>query len=239
MNYNFTFCNGCKHAIVENGVQTSCAINKLNKQTSTLEADGFYQSKNVCLFKNKDESEINLKFGYIFILKDVSKLDILKENISNVMLLNPIWIGISHDFPEKADYIISYLSDIKCSYNIVCNYNPIEDIYRLDQFVKNYKNGWTIVNLVGEELDLSLVNKLNNYLNLTKKPIALIKNNGINGECYYNFIYKFLGGSVPKINPETEEIINSTYEQRIQEKDSNMIMTWEEINEHSCNSTSI
>jgi hypothetical protein len=99
--------------------------------------------------------------------------------------------------------------------------------------MKNYKNGWTIVNVVGEDFDTNLINTLDFYLNTKTKPIALIKSgeDSVNEMCFYNFIYKFLKGSKLEVNSETQEIIDKSYEEKVAESSIDMIKTWKEINE--------
>jgi hypothetical protein len=49
--------------------------------------------------------------------------------------------------------------------------------------------------------------------------------------CFFNFIYKYLKGSKYELNEETEEVIFKTFEEKVLEKDPNMITTWDKLNE--------
>jgi hypothetical protein len=172
------------------------------------------------------------KIGYIFILKDINQLETLKNNISKILHHDPNWIGICHNLVESTDDIIDEMRYLQCKYNIVMNYNQIPDLYILDQFINNIKNGWTIVNIVGEEFNEDLYLKINK-VNNANIPIALIKNESesINEMAYFNYIYKFLKGSKVEIDEETDIVRNMTYEEKIKEKSPDMIKTWEQINE--------
>ena len=80
---------------------------------------------------------------------------------------------------------------------------------------------------------------LDKYI-LDGNKIGLIKHNdeSINGMCFFNFIFKFLKGNKYELNEETKEVIFKTFEEKVIEKDPNMITTWEKINEiysHSSN----
>lgn len=172
------------------------------------------------------------KIGYIFILKDISHLPQLKDNISKISHHNPNWIGICHNLEEFADYIIEEMRYLKSSYNIVLNYNKIPDIYILDQFINNIKNGWTVVNIVGEDFNEDLYLKINK-ITTSNIPVALIRHDSdsINGMAYFNYIFKYLKGSKLEIDEENDIVKNMTYEEKIKEQSPAMIKNWEEIDE--------
>lgn len=237
-NYKISSCSNCKHAVLDNGVQTACAVNKINRLIESKFAEfnaesGHYDLFKVCLFRNKDSSDVKTPVGYIFILNDISNIDTLKNNIDKALEKNPIWIGIVHNLVDSASDIILKFGYIACPINIICNHNPTHDIISLDMFMKNYKNGWTIVNVVGEDFDIDLIDSLDLYLNNTRSATALIKSSddSVNQMCFYNFIYKYLKGSLLEIDPTTEEVIDKTYEQKVLDSSPNMIKTWKEINE--------
>ena len=237
-NYKISSCSNCKHAVLDNGVQTACAVNKLNqliesKFTEFNTESGHYDLFKVCLSRNKEISDVKTPVGYIFILNDVSDIDILKSSIDKALEKNPMWIGIVHDLVDLASDVIIKFASTPCPINIICNHSPVHDIISLDMFMKNYKNGWTIVNVIGEEFDIGLIDNLNLYLENTKSAIALIKLNddSVNGMCFYNFLYKYLKGSLLEVNPTTQEVIDKTYEQKVLDASPNMLITWKEINE--------
>ena len=101
--------------------------------------------------------------------------------------------------------IINILDGLNIKYNIVCNYDKIADLYKLDQFIKNYKNGWTLVNVVGE------------YFNHNAKQV------------YFNFIYRYVNGSRPDFNEEEQVYYTKSLYEKISAKDPSMIKTWKEI----------
>jgi len=237
-------CENCKHADIADGIQTGCSLHKLQsfidqEKASLNPESNFYDLNRVCLSKNSDEVALKTKIGYVFILNEVSKLETLKENIHLCLENNPVWIGVVHNLPEANDNIIEYFKDVPCLHNIICNYDLIDDIYKPDQLLKKYKNGWTIVNVVGEEFNKDLCLTLENYISNNEQPVGLIKDEGesVNNFCFFNIIYKFLKGSKPDINEETDEVTFATYEEKIMAMSPDMIKTWKEIYEINRNSS--
>ena len=233
-NYIFT-CEGCAHAAISNNVQIGCNLNKLQsfidqEKASINPTSNFYDLNRVCMSKNSIK-EKNTKVGYLFILKEETKFPELINNISLCLKNNPVWIGVVHELPDLTDEIINSLKDLPCLHNIICNFSSIDSLYIPDQLINKYKNGWTIVNIVGEKFDETLYDKLDNYIIANKKPIALIKNidNSVNGMVFFNIIYKFLKGSKPDIDEETQDVTFRTYEHKIIEMSPDMIKTWEDL----------
>lgn len=180
--------------------------------------------------------EVAMSNNYIFVLKDVSNLELLKDSILEAQNKNAVWIGINHDFPEAHNDIIKFCSSLVVPYNIICNYEVPLDLDRLDNFMKNYHSGWTFVNVVGENLKYN-EGIVDLYANKKSNPLALVKEDEtINNLCYYNFIYIFLKGSRTEINEETEEVTFDTYEEKVYKKNPAMVKTWEELNEFYSNS---
>lgn len=237
-NYIFT-CKDCVHVTKENDIQTGCNLNKLQsfidqEKASINPATNFYDLNRVCMSKNNVDQR-NTKVGYLFILKNKDKLPELINNISLCLKNNPIWIGVVHDFPELKDEIVDNVKHVPCLHNIICNFSTVDNLYIPDQLINKYKNGWTIINVVGEKFDETLYNTLDEYIISNKKPVALIKNldNSMNGMVFFNIIYKFLKGSKPDIDEETQDVTFRTYEHKIIEMSPDMIKTWEDLNENN------
>ena len=76
---NAKTCEGCKFNVLENGTQTGCAINKLERfkthADAVLNSSNVYEFSRICIYKrNTDwegniEQETTLPMSYIFILK--------------------------------------------------------------------------------------------------------------------------------------------------------------------------
>lgn len=179
-----------------------------------------------------------MRIGYIFLLNDASYFESLKTQLLSVKDSNPIWVGVITEYKEYYDEIIDILNQHNISFNVIYNLEKVPDIHKLDQF-SNYKNGWTIVRVAGEDI-VDNIELLDKYISDGNK-IALIKNNeeSINGVCFFNFIYKYLKGSKYEVNEETEEVIFKTFEEKVFEKDPNMITTWDKINEIYSNTANI
>jgi len=237
MNIEIFSCESCCHAILENSNQTGCLLDKLSKIPSNFNSSkGFFDLQKVCAYKNNNPEDVKIKLGYIFILNDISKLDELKKNIDLVQENNPMWIGVNHDFPEVATEINLYMARLNIPHNVILNYEKVSsDIHRLDQFMNSYKNGWTFVNVVGQQFDLSKVNILDNYINQFN-PLAIVKNkcDSLNEFVFFNMIFKYLKGSYPSIL-EDDTIEQKTFTEKVQDMSSYMIKNWKELYEFYSN----
>lgn len=133
------------------------------------------------------------KIGYVFILNNFSSIEQLKLNISTAISCNPMWIGIIHNDKEIHKDIITFMESYHIPFNIIYNIENIPDILKLDQFMSNYKNGWTIVNVVGEQFSTDKYDTINK-IPADIAPIALVRDESesINNMCFFNIIYKHL-----------------------------------------------
>lgn len=226
-------CEGCIHAIVETE-QSGCAFNLLG-MLNAQKFDKFYVLDRTCLVKNKTPEDVDIKLGYLFILKDFKDLPLLESNILAIKDSNPLWIGVSTNDPTKNYQVAKILELAKCKYDIISNYGQIDDIYKLDQFIKVYKNGWTLVNIVGQDFDINAKDKLEWFILKDGRKAAIIKNSDnpddieINGICYFNFIYKYLNGSKPELNEEEKAYYTKSFAHKVYEKDPNMIVKWGDL----------
>lgn len=231
---NLISCQDCKHIILSGDSQEGCQLNLLDN-LEAQKTDKYYEFNRVCMFKNKDVDEVDVKLGYIFILDDFSKLDILQNNLTLIKDKAPMWIGVSSNDPTKNTQIAETLDTVGCKYNIISNFNEVDNIYKLDQFMKNYKNGWTLVNIVGQDFDPDVKNKLNQFVLKNGKKAALIKDTtdpddfSVNGICYFNFIYKYLNGSKAELNEEENVYYTKSFPQKIAEQSPQMIVAWSEL----------
>jgi hypothetical protein len=183
-------------------------------------------------------SEIpDIRLGYIFILKDEKDLSSLKDNLVAINDKNPLWIGVSNLSVERNEYIADLIRttnpDIK--YNIVSNFEDIDDLYKLDQFLKEYKNGWTLVNIAGQPFKTDAREILTEYINNKREVFCLILNNKeeevpqVNNLCYFNFIYVALKGNMPDYIKEDDSFITKSFFDKVNESQPSMIRTWEEL----------
>lgn len=234
-NYIFT-CKNCNHAIQQNDSQSGCEIGNLkilidSNQAALNPETGYYDLERVCLGKHDSK----VKFNYLFILKDSNLINQLYTNINQAVERGAVWIGVIHDFPDKGDEIIEKLKTLECKHFVAANYEKFDDVFKLDQPMNSYINGWTIVNIVGEEFNHELTDQLSKYLTTNQKPVALVRNydESINGMAFLNIIYKFLKGSRP-IKDEYENILHvKVYEEKITEMSPDMVKSWKEIYEIS------
>lgn len=227
-------CNNCKHAIVNNEDQTGCNLNLLDSLKPYKEdGDKFYKLNKICLYKNKDKSEVDIKLGYIFILNNESLINTLKENIKKVANNNPAWIGVVLHTTDYNKDIKDEIDKIGCRYNIVSNFKEVDDIYKLDQFIDLFHNGWTLINIVGEDL-YDIKDKLENFV-LTGNRAAIIKDLKdpdivqINGIVYYNYLYKMLNGNLPELIEDEKMYLTKSFAQKVFEKNPEMIVSWEDL----------
>ena len=228
-------CIGCDHAVLENGVQAECQLGLLKKHQASDITDGYFDLNRVCL--SKTGVEINIPFGYVFILKDINQKETLFNNIRAIKNSNPIWLGISADFPEIGTEISQEVAKIlpDTKFNLVCHYSPIDDFAKLDRYKKDLKNAWTYVNIVGEFFNPNVKEVVVNYLIQNSGATGIIKDDksgedeNVNNMCFFNVFYTFLKGSVPEVDEENQMLIGKTFYQKVFEKDPTMIKTWSEL----------
>jgi len=221
-------CENCKSAVLDGDVQVGCKLNLSNSLKILGMSNGYYELGRVCLSKNS-VPEIGL--GYIFILKDEKDIDELFNSIESIRNKNPLWIGISSAIPNSINDLINKVKSlVSCHFNIIENYELVDDFSRLDQFIKNYKNGWTLVNVVGESFNPDAKEILHKYIVEDLKVAGLIKDEGetVNNCCFFNLIYKYLKGSAPIIENE-EDIILKTFFEKVEEAQPSMIKNWKDL----------
>ena len=232
-----TKCEGCKNALFDDCKQNGCKFNMLEKLGGKInDEEVYYSLSKICLYKNKKEDEVDIKLGYIFILKDLHKVELLKYNISKIKSKSPLWIGISivsNDldvFASTRDDLVKLLHDI-CPHNIVINNEDYSDYYKLDQFLKYYKNGWTYVNEVGDYFRSEAKDILTDFILTKGKKAALISSDveQINDICFYNYIYKYLNGNKMDFNEEVAKFYYKNFYDKVYEKDQKMILDWRDL----------
>ena len=240
---NAKTCEGCKFNVLENGTQTGCAINKLERfkthADAVLNSSNVYEFSRICIYKrNTDwegniEQETTLPMSYIFILKDFDKLNILAESLRKVKAKNPLWIGIVHTCTANHKEVIEEMNAIGNKYfNVVMQIKETRDFDKIDSFYKNIPHGWTLVNIIGEELKENALEIIDKAVNEDLKSISIVKENDktVNGLCLNNFFYRILSGSFPIIEEETKTIYYKTIMEKIEEAHPDGIYTWEQLN---------
>ena len=230
-------CEGCRNATFNQDRQTGCKFELIEKLNGYNENDGLYYSlKKVCLFKNKTKEEVDIKLGYVFILKDISKKQVLYSNIERIKSKNPLWVGVSvvsediNAFSKIRDEIALSIGEC-CKYNIILNSEDYSDYYKLDQFMDHYKNGWTYVNEVGDYFRADAKEKLEKYVLIDSKKAGMVSSEPeqINDICFYNFIYKCLNGNKPEFNDSDQKFYFKNFYDKVHEKDAKMIVEWRDL----------
>jgi hypothetical protein len=170
------------------------------------------------------------KIGYVFILNDPNLISELKENVSTVISRNPMWIGITNNDEEANQDIIDFMQAFNVPFDIMYNLEDIPDVLKLDQYMSHYKNGWTLVNIVGEDFSIDKYDYVEAIFN-SIAPVALVRDESesINNMCFFNIVYKFLHGSKCKMEEETEELVCELFEERVAATQPTMIKTWKDI----------
>lgn len=231
------YCEGCKHALFNSEIQTGCKFNLIqNLKGEILSDDLFYTLGKVCLHKNKKQLDVDIKLGYIFILKDLSKLNILKTNIMSIIDKSPLWIGVNivteniTKFSTIRDELAQIIEGV-CKYNIIYNQEDYSDYYKLDQFMDYYMNGWTYVNEVGEFFREDAKYSLTQFVLEKGGKAAFIasEKEQINDTCFYNFIYKCLNGNKTEFDDETKKFYYKNFYDKVSEKDEKMILEWSNL----------
>ena len=240
---NARTCEGCKFITVENGTQTGCAINKLDRfkklANATLNSLNIYEFSRVCIYKRNNEWEGDIQaetatpMSYIFILKDFEKLNILAESLKKVKVLNPVWIGIIHTCTANHKEVIEEMNAVgNRIFNVIMQLNETADFDKIDAFYKNIPQGWTLINIVGEELRINALNEISEAINENLKTVAVVKNTNesINGLCFNNFFYRALHGSFPIIDEPNQTMYYKNIIEKVQEAFPDGVYTWEDLN---------
>jgi len=235
---NIFSCHDCVHAKMNEGTQEGCELNHLKAMGAFDITDGYFSLSRVCMDKSEvDEKKyVEIQLGYIFIIDGEKHIDEFKQNLETISTKNPIWVGIVHNAVNKINEILDIVRSTipTVKFNVITNLNDnMDNFSKLDQFAKHYLNGWTLVNVVGEEFKSDTKEKLQKYIVEDLNVAGLIKdkdNESLNGACYYNLIYKFLKGSTPEYDDDNELILFKNFFERIEEKQSSMIKYWEDIN---------
>ena len=235
-------CSGCKFASRSDKIQTGCELYKLDKfielNNARMESGhDSYSLSRICMFHRPDNwngdinKETQVKLGYIFIIKDKNDIDIFKNNIDLIKNKDPLWIGVLHSFNSINNELCEILNNVKCKYNIVCQYTKDFDINRIDQFLPYMKAGWTLVNIVGEPFLAEAKEKLNHFINYELGMAGIIKynNESLNGFCFFNIFFKFYKGSKIQYNEIDDTYEYKNFEYKVQEQNSDMIKLWENI----------
>lgn len=232
-----TNCEGCKYAIFDEEKQIGCKYNLLEVLNGKIQQDDlYYKLSGVCLSKNKTPESIDIKLGYLFILHDVSKIDILEHNINKILNKKPVWIGISivaeslSKFYSLRDRLAAKVHGF-CKYNILANDIDYSDYYKIDQFYDNYLNGWTYVNEVGEFFREDAKESLTNFIINKGGKAALISSDveQINDTCFYNLIYKCLKGNKLDFDENNKKFYQKNFYDKVHDMDSKMILEWKNL----------
>ena len=224
-------CNNCKNATINNGVQVGCNINIADRLGFDQIESAYYDLKNICLFKNKEKTDVDINMGYILVSQQNTTFEDIKQCIDKVLNNNPIWIGVYCYSLDIKDACTSYLNSLQLKYNILLTFSDTSDFDKLDKFIKNYLNGWTHVHIVGQEFKNYSKDLLFQKILIENYKIGLIVENkdNINNMCYFNMIYKYLKGSKLIQDEDSGDIIDKTFYEKLKEKSANMIYTWSDL----------
>lgn len=234
-------CKDCKFVKVDESGQFGCEQNKLEKfisqNAATKGDDGWYNLNRLCMFKRfidwdgSIEEETEIKMGYIFILNRESNFDELLNNINQIKDKKPLWIGVICTSHQPRKDIIELLGSIGCKYNIITDYIEKQNWFYIDPFVKHIKNGWTLVNIVGEEFISDAKEKIHQAINEDLKVVGLVtpKEDSLNGICFFNIFFKFHNGSLPAFDEESDSYIIESFENKMRRKNAEFVKEWGEL----------
>jgi hypothetical protein len=222
-------CEGCFHALFNDVEQVGCKHDLHHKLGyKKLEDEIYYSLNRICLQKNKKDADI--KFGYLFILESRHLLPVLIEKIGEAKETNPCWIGVSTLFNDTLKDIKETIGpDIKN--NIIINTENYSDYYKLDQFIKDYQNGWTYVHKIGEPYRRNARQTVESFILEKAGRVAMIadEEEAINDICFYNYIYRALKGNKPEIDPAEGIAKYKSLYHKIEELSPEMIKRWADL----------
>lgn len=238
-------CENCKFIEVIDGVQQGCAINKLDRfkkyAQANLNINNVYNFTKSCIYKRYNdwngnlEEETKLFMNYIFVLRDFSNLNTLKQRVEQIKKYNPEWIGIIHNNKEHHFEIIDMMNSIgNYKFNIILETEEIIDFYKIDRFAKNIPKGWTVINVVEDVFNPDVYDLIDKAINeKLKSPIVVMDDKkSINNLCFFNYVYKKLQGSLPILDKEKDVIIYLSFPEKVEIMvGSDAILTWEQIND--------
>lgn len=218
-------CEGCSFEKDQN-----CAIGILEniKQESTMcdLVDGHYQFNRICPHKTTENLtkegsflKCTLPISFIVLDTNLEKTQGLIERIKSVTKgerAYSVCIVTMENFQQ-----LKRFADSHFNYYVLKTFSTTKEDQIKDAFLK-VTNGYSIIVDSEEDVEQDHITKLNLLVNQKMKRLGLVSDSPI---VINNSLFKYLKGD--KVVPYKEKLTQMCEEQ----KASQMIYTWEEINE--------
>jgi len=166
-------------------------------------------------------------------------LDSLRLTIDSIKNINPPprYVVVNNtkvEYNEGIQEILSSSFDFEeTEYHLVLNLFDIPDVLMIDESFKHVKQGYVYITSSGETVDGSITQKIHERININMKRLALVKPyKELNGLLFQASLFKFLKGSIPRVDAELQERDVRTFLQRVDEmprEDPDLIVEWEEF----------
>ena len=160
-----------------------------------------------------------LKFHFIVIDSDLNETIRMLESIKNLVKEGcRVCIATTENYRELTKY-----ADENKNYFISTSFNKDEDVYSLiDMAFKKMLTGYTVVLDNKDSITLDALNSIEQFINVKMKRLALVNNSPF---VINNIIFKMLKGNKHySFNDKIQELADM-------HSSTNMIYTWEDINE--------
>lgn len=250
-------CKNCVFQTKTNG-QTGCALNRLDFIQHEFDEDGNAVLERFCNTSRPEEwlddlsveesadivqtvmKEVYPRVGFFVLFnKDINSLAQTLDSIKNQSITARYVIVInSHvEFNQEIQSLFTSRFDFDITeYHIVQMIKqPETSEFLIDEAFRHAKNGWAYVCNAGHEVDLDLISKIHNRINIEMKKLVVVEplDYKLNGMLFQTALFKFLNGNKLKIFDE-ENFSDDLFLDKVREianrSDAETFITWREFN---------
>lgn len=248
-------CKDCVFAVVDNdGNQMSCAMNdrhiKLSGGNLSLK-DGYARFNRFCnMFRpeswKEQYAENNIQKAIDLVIqetyprltfivefnKDMEFLEYLLQKINNQSINTRKFVVVVNSEVEYNLDIFSLMQ--KTLTNNIGGFNLVQVVDSdkiFDEAFSKAKNGWTVFLKGGQDISVSLAEKLNDRINNNVRRMVYAESQDGGKTIVQSAIYKMLGGNQPLMRGDGT-VDNRPFKEKLAEmisEDKDSITTWEEL----------
>lgn len=250
-------CKGCVFQTKING-KSNCSLNRLELIPHTFDEDGNAKLNRFCNTSRPVEwlddlsveesddiiqtvmNEVYPRVGFFILFnKDIGSLAKTLDSIKNQSITARYVIVInSHvEFNQEIQALFTSRFDFDITeYHMVQMIKqPETSEFLIDEAFKHAKNGWAYVCNSGHEVDLDLISKIHNRVNIEMKKLVVVEplDDKLNGMLFQTALFKFLNGNKIKIFDEenfTDDLFLDKVRELADRSDAETFITWREFN---------